>query len=70
MIIYDINFKEVTTGDKLKCGNKKYTIEVKNRIKFVKMGKIKYNMRELSHYEINATTIVLYDFTKIEKRTR
>jgi hypothetical protein len=70
MIVYDINLKEISTGDSLRCGNKKYIIETKNRIRFVKMGKIKYTLKELSHYEINKSTIVLYDFTKIEKNKK
>jgi hypothetical protein len=66
MIVYDINLKEISTGDSLRCGNKKYIIETKNRIRFVKMGKIKYTLRELSHYEIARNVIVLVDFTKAE----
>lgn len=70
MTIYDINLKELTTGDTIKCGTKKYKIEVKNRIRFVKMGRIKYNLRDLSHYEISSSVIVLNDFTKVEKKKK
>ena len=70
MIVYDINLKELNVGDKVKCGNKIYSIDIKNKIKFIKMGKVKYRMRELSHYEINDSVIVLYDFTKVEQRKR
>ena len=68
MIVYDINLKELATGDTIKCGSKKYKIETKNRIRFVKMGRIKYNLKDLSHYEINSSVIVLNDFKKVEKK--
>jgi hypothetical protein len=68
MIVYDINMKEIELGDTVKCGAKKYKLELQSRSKCIKMNKKVYKVKELSHYEINSSVIVLYDFVKVENK--
>lgn len=66
MTVYDINMKEIEYGDTVKCGAKKYRLGLQNKSKCIKMNKKVYKVKELSHYKIDSSTIVLYDFVKVE----
>jgi hypothetical protein len=66
MLLYDVNLKEIRKGDIIQCGDTTHEIKQKDRQLYIQMGKTKFDIRELSHYEIARNVIVLVDFTKAE----
>jgi hypothetical protein len=66
MLIYDVNLKEINIGDQIKTGDDVFVFEKKDNIYYVKLGKKKYNLEELSTYAISKNIVVLVDFEKVE----
>jgi hypothetical protein len=66
MLIYDVNLKEINIGDQIKTGEDVFVFEKKDNIYYVKLGKKKYNLEELSTYAISKNIVVLVDFEKVE----
>jgi hypothetical protein len=66
MLIYDINLKEVNVGDQIQTGEDITVLEQEGNMYYVKLGKKKYNLEELSTYTLSKNIVVLVDFEKVE----
>jgi hypothetical protein len=66
MLIYDINLKEINVGDQIQTGEDITVLEQEGNMYYVKLGKKKYSLEQLSTYALSKNIVVLVDFEKVE----